>query len=98
MIAQIIKRDGRRVPFDEAKIVQAIFKAFQGSGSAKGRDTARELSEQVLEQLNRNEAIDAPTVEEVQDVVERVLIENGFVRTAKAYILYRAERSRAREM
>ena len=52
----------------------------------------------MLEELEKNEAIGEPTVEEVQDTVERVLIENGFVRTAKSYILYRAERSRVREM
>ena len=52
----------------------------------------------MLDELEKNESIGEPSVEEVQDTVERVLIENGFVRTAKSYILYRAERSRIREM
>ncbi len=98
-ILKIRKRDGREVAFDQSKIEQAIFAAFQGSGSAKGHETARALTEQVVNDLENNESISAvPTVEQVQDTVERVLIEKGFVRSAKAYILYRAERSRIREM
>ena len=99
MITSIKKRDGRVVPFDLDKIQHAVTKAFEGSGSAKGEETARMISEQVEKELENNESIGSvPTVEEVQDTVERVLIEKGFVRTAKAYILYRAERSRVREM
>ena len=99
MITSIKKRDGRVVPFDMDKIQHAVTKAFEGSGSAKGDETARAISEQVAQELENNENIGSvPTVEEVQDTVERVLIEKGFVRTAKAYILYRAERSRVREM
>ena len=99
MITSIKKRDGRVVPFDIEKIQHAVTKAFEGSGSAKGEETARLISEQVERELENNENIaSTPTVEEVQDMVERVLIEKGFVRTAKAYILYRAERSRVREM
>ena len=99
MITSIRKRDGRVVPFDIEKIQHAVTKAFEGSGSAKGEETARLISEQVERELENNENIaSTPTVEEVQDMVERVLIEKGFVRTAKAYILYRAERSRVREM
>ena len=99
MITSIKKRDGRVVPFDIEKIQHAVTKAFEGSGSAKGEETARLISEQVERELENNENIGSvPTVEEVQDTVERVLIERGFVRTAKAYILYRAERSRVREM
>ena len=99
MITSIRKRDGRIVPFDMEKIQNAVTKAFEGSGSAKGEETARAISQQVEVELENNENIGSvPTVEEVQDMVERVLIEKGFVRTAKAYILYRAERSRVREM
>ena len=98
MIDTIIKRDGRKVPFDPRKITEAIMKAFQASNSAKTYKAAEALTQQVLVELEKNEAIDIPSVEEVQDTVERVLIENGFVRTAKTYILYRAERSRIREM
>ncbi len=98
MTDTIIKRDGREVSFDQGKITAAILKAFQASGSAKTESTARRLTEQVVDELNRNEALDVPSVEDIQDAVERVLIEHGYVRTAKSYILYRAERSRVREM
>ena len=95
----IKKRDGRTVAFDPAKIQAAIMKSFEASGSAKGAETAEQLTQRVVEELENNENIGSvPTVEEVQDTVERVLIEKGFVRSAKAYILYRAERSRVREM
>ena len=98
MIDTIKKRDGREVPFTPIKITEAIMKAFQASGSAKTEKTAQELTMQVVAELESSENIGIPTVEEIQDMVERVLIENGFVRTAKSFILYRAERSRVREM
>ena len=98
-IMSIRKRDGRTVDFDQAKIENAILRAFQASSSAKGRETAQALATQVVQELENNENVSStPTVEQVQDTVERVLIEKGFVRSAKAYILYRAERSRVREM
>lgn len=98
-IQSIRKRDGRTVTFDRDKIENAIFRAFQASGSAKGHETAEGLTDRVMQELENNEAISGvPTVEQVQDTVERVLIEKGFVRSAKSYILYRAERSRVREM
>ena len=99
MITSIKKRDGRTVSYNEEKIAQAIFKAMRASGNLKGEETAHSLAQQVTSELENNEFISStPAVEEVQDTVERVLIEKGFVRTAKAYILYRAERSRVREM
>ncbi|MBN1776581.1 MAG: anaerobic ribonucleoside triphosphate reductase [Clostridiales bacterium] len=99
MIVSITKRDGRVVPFDPQKIEQAIEKSFMASGSRKGLETARRLAEFVVAAVENDEAIPSvPTVEQVQDAVERILIEQGFVRSAKAYILYRAERSRVREM
>ena len=98
MIDTIIKRDGRQVPFNEDKITAAITKAFQASGSAKGTTVAAELARQVVQRINSDEHIGTPTVEEVQDIVERVLLDNGFVTTAKSYIVYRAERSRVRQM
>ncbi len=98
-IVKIRKRDGREVDFAQEKIERAIFSAFQASGSAKGMETAQQLAARVVSDLENNETIPAtPNVEQVQDTVERVLIEKGYVRTAKAYILYRAERSRIREM
>ncbi|MBQ7825653.1 MAG: anaerobic ribonucleoside triphosphate reductase, partial [Clostridia bacterium] len=93
----IIKRDGRTVPYDEKKIADAIESAFVDAGSAKGREEAERLSRIVTREVGRDESIDVPTVEGVQDTVERVLIGEGYAKTAKAYILYRAERSRARE-
>ena len=99
MISTITKRDGRIVPFESEKIESAIARALAASGSQKGAQTARELAAIVTRELESSEDIpSSPTVEQVQDVVERVLIEKGFVLTAKAYILYRAERSRVREM
>ncbi len=99
MITTITKRDGRTVPFTIEKIEAAVVKAFKASGSAKGLETAHEIASQVVALLEQDESIGGvPGVEQVQDAVEQVLIQNGFVRTAKAYILYRAERSRVREM
>lgn len=96
MLTQIQKRDGRIVDFDEEKITEAIFKAAKAVGG-QNRETAQALTLQVLEQLQKLYSERVFTVEEVQDVVERVLIENGHARTAKAYILYRAQRTRIRE-
>ena len=99
MITSIKKRDGRVVTFDPAKIEQAIEKSFMASGSQKTADTAHELATLVVATVENDESIPSvPTVEQIQDTVEKVLIEHGFVRSAKAYILYRAERSRVREM
>ena len=98
MLEYIIKRDGRKLDFDPTKITDAIMMAFQATHSAKSRRTAEDITRQVVSRLCSDETIDIPSVEDVQDAVEQALIENGFVRTAKAYILYRAERSRIREM
>ena len=98
MLDTILKRDGRTVSFDPEKITNAIVKAFEASHSAKTLEAAEEITRQVIRNLERSESIGVPSVEEVQDMVESVLIEKGFVRTAKSYILYRAERSRIREM
>ena len=93
----IIKRDGRKVAYEEEKIAGAILRAFEAADSAKGAEEAQRLARIVTREVNRDESIDVPTVEGVQDMVEKVLIEEGYAKTAKAYILYRAERSRARE-
>ena len=97
MFKYIIKRDGRRERFDSKKIVEAIFKAAKACG---GDDYARaeELTHQVLDiaalEFNGRD----PEVENIQDIVEKVLINNGHARTAKAYILYREKRKGAREI
>ena len=97
MFTEIRKRDGRIVPFDAEKITDAIFKAAKAVGG-ENRKIAENLTNQVVKELVKlgyNGVI--PTVEEVQDVVEKVLIENGHARTAKAYILYRDRRTRIRD-
>ena len=99
MITMIKKRDGRTVPFDSGKIEQAILRAFIASGSEKGQESAKSVTGRVVEVLEgKGQTPAVPGVEDVQDVVEQVLIDKGFARTAKTYILYRAERSRVREM
>ncbi len=97
MITMIKKRDGREAPFNIEKIARAIYKAAESVG---GNDysEAMELADKVCQSLSESIIGRNPSVEEVQDMVERVLIENGHAKTAKAYILYRAERTRAREM
>ncbi len=97
MPEQICKRDGRLVEYNERKIAKAIERAFRAVGSAKGEAEAARLAEKVTREVDRDESISMPSVEYVQDKVEQVLIDGGYVKTAKAYILYRAERSRVRE-
>ncbi|MBR0141579.1 MAG: anaerobic ribonucleoside triphosphate reductase, partial [Ruminococcus sp.] len=97
MIIHIIKRDGRKVPFNIEKIANAIFRAAQSCGGTDfntAMDTAAEVC-RVYENDNNGKV---PTVEEIQDLVEKTLIEKGHAKTAKAYILYRYERTRSREM
>lgn len=99
MFKKIRKRDERIVPFDPSKITDAIFAAAQSVGG-EDRQTAMELTIEVMNVLKQKQEQDEDkifSVEEVQDVVEKVLIENGHARTAKAYILYRQKRSNLRE-
>ncbi|MCX7709301.1 MAG: anaerobic ribonucleoside triphosphate reductase [Clostridia bacterium] len=97
MITKIRKRDGREVPFNIEKIASAIFKAANVTGG-KDFGTSMALAEKVVEYLENTLDNRMPTVEEIQDAVEKVLIETGHARTAKEYILYRADRTRIREM
>jgi len=97
MITKIRKRDGREVPFNIEKITNAIFKATRAAGE-EDYAAAMVLAEKVVERLHNDLGKKVPGVEEIQDVVERVLIEEGYAKTAKEYILYRAERTRVREM
>ncbi len=96
-IHTIRKRDGREVPFDAGKIAAAIEKAFHATGLADAAEPARKLAQQVQTVLEL-ESGDKPDVEHVQDLVEQTLMRGGFARTAKAYILYREQRNRARNM
>jgi len=96
MIGKIKKRDGRIVDFNPEKITNAIFKAAQSVGG-KDRSIAENLTKQVVELLEKQlKPEEIPTVEQVQDIVEKVLVENGHYQTAKAYILYRQKRAELR--
>ena len=96
MFTSIVKRDGRTQPFHESKITDAIFKGFQAVGEGD-RQLAMELTLEVMKKIKLDYGEDAFSVENVQDLVETVLIEQGQAKAAKAYILYRENRSRLRE-
>lgn len=99
-IEKIRKRDGRIVKFDHERITNAIWKAAQAVGG-KDFDKAGELSGKVEEKLNDIQQSDPRkilTVEDVQDMVEKVLVESGHYKTAKAYILYREQHKKLRDM
>lgn len=93
---KIIKRDGRVVDFDQERIINAIFKAAKAVGG-QDRRLACELANQVTALIAQKFTDCLPTVEDVQDLVEKVLIENGHARTAKAYILYRQQHAEWRD-
>ncbi|EDS71933.1 anaerobic ribonucleoside triphosphate reductase [Anaerofustis stercorihominis] len=97
MVTEILKRDGRTSRYEKKKITDAIYKAAEAAG---GQDyaTAKELSDKVDNILNEKYIDIVPTVEQIQDTVEKTLIESGHAKTAKNYILYRAERNKVREM
>lgn len=95
-ITHVVKRTGAVVPFKKSRITNAIYRAAVAVGG-RDRSTAKKLADQVVEMLEETTPPDhTPTVEEIQDVVEKVLIENGHAKTAKAYILYREERAQRR--
>lgn len=96
MLTQIIKRDGTVQKFDRDKIENAIFKAAKAVGGSD-RTIAKRLTDEVVKILEEKYRDSVPTVENVQDIVEEVLIENGHARTAKAYILYRKQHQDIRE-
>ena len=92
------KRDGRLEPFDQERITNAIWKAAKAVGG-RDRELAKRLSDKVVVQLEKRFGEEGvPTVEEIQDLVEKALIENGHARTAKAYILYRKQHQDMREL
>ncbi len=96
-IGKIRKRDGRVVDFDEEKITKAIWAAAQAVGG-RDRKRAERLSSRVVALLGEKFPQEVPSVENVQDVVEKVLIEEGHARTAKAYILYRKQHETLRKI
>jgi len=91
VIEKIVKRDGRLVPFKREKIALAILSAAIAVGG-RNREAAERVTDDVVEHLeNRRAEGTYPAVEEVQDLVEKCLIERGHAKTAKAYIIYRYE-------
>ena len=96
MIQSIIKRDGRVVLYDQNKIAAAILKALEAAHEGNAADAAR-VANDVQRELETQFVDQSPNIESVQDVVERQLMNHGFNAAAKAYILYRANRTRARE-
>ena len=96
MVTEILKRDGRVVSYDEAKIVNAISKAMKASGHESAEEAAR-LGDAVDAVINEKYPGTVPNVEQIQDAVEVALMRAGFEDVAKSYILYRADRTRARE-
>jgi len=94
-VCQVRKRDGRVVSFDASKIADAIYRAAEAVGGSD-RELADELAAAVTEFINRNYQDRIPTIEDIQDMVEKVLIETGHAKTAKAYILYRDKRTQSR--
>ena len=95
MFKRIIKRDGKIVKFDPEKIVDAISKAGLATEEFKS-DRARALAEKVVQRAKEKITARTPNVEQIQDIVEEVLMESSFKKTARAYIRYRQERSRIR--
>ena len=95
-LSSVVKRTGAVVPFNPDRITNAIYRAAVAVGG-RDRSIAENLTQQVVAILRETTPSGAtPTVEEIQDLVEKVLIENGHAKVAKAYILYREERARRR--
>ena len=96
-ITFVMKRDGSVVPFDREKVIIAIYKAAAAVGG-HNRALSEKVADESIEMMNQCfQPPDWPSVEEVQDIVEKVLIENGHAKTAKSYIVYRENRRRERE-
>lgn len=96
MVKFIRKRDGRLDHFDINKIAVAIYKSLQATDASHSYEEALLIANDVFSKLVETDT-ELPTVELIQDIVEETLIEKGYIRTAKAYILYRADRTRFRE-
>ncbi|MDO5475188.1 MAG: anaerobic ribonucleoside triphosphate reductase [Candidatus Saccharibacteria bacterium] len=96
MFKRIVKRDGKIVKFDPEKIVEAISKAGLATEEFKA-ERAKAIAEKVLQRAEEKITARTPNVEQIQDIVEEVLMESSFKKTARAYIKYRQERSRVRD-
>jgi len=97
MFNLVIKRDGFKVQFDTEKITSAIQKAGEASGEF-GRDVAKKLTLRVLNIAHELVKDSIPTVEEIQDIVEEVLLTSQYKKTGKAYIIYRDQHAKMREI
>ncbi|MBU2598663.1 MAG: ribonucleoside triphosphate reductase, partial [Actinobacteria bacterium] len=97
MFEKIKKRDERIVKFDQKKITDAILKAGQETKEF-GLNTSRKLSNKVVKKTKEIIKDEIPTVEKIQDIVETVLIESGYIKTAKAYIIYRDQHAKIRDV
>lgn len=97
VITQIKKRDGRIAAFNVEKMSNAIFKAAQSIGG-QDYNESMQIASKACEMAEKKYNNQVPSVEQIQDIVEKTLINEGHAQTAKAYILYRYERTRSREM
>ncbi len=96
MFKKIVKRDGKIANFDPEKITEAIAKAGLSTGEFK-HDRAKQITDKVIKRASETIKQRTPNVEQIQDIVEEVLMESAFKKTAKEYITYRQERNRIRE-
>ncbi len=97
ILLKVVKRDGSTQPFEAKKITNAILKAGQSTGEFDA-ETAKKLTIKVVITVQQLYAETTPSVENIQDIVENVLLTSTFHKTAKAYILYRDQRAKVREI
>lgn len=97
MIIEIKKRNGDLVPFDRQKIFTAMKKAFAAENISIDESTVGQMADRVIAKIEQNALTERPTVEHVQDFVEETLMERGYFKVAKAYILYRFEHTKERK-
>ena len=96
MVKKIVKRDGREVKFEKEKIYNAISKAVEATNGTDDIPVGA-IVDETLKLLNEKYTDSIPSVEDVQDIIENVLINKGYNAVAKNYIVYRANRSKVRE-
>ncbi|MBD3248637.1 ribonucleoside triphosphate reductase [Candidatus Woesearchaeota archaeon] len=95
-VIKVKKRDGSIVDFDPEKITKAVFAAARSVGG-NDIEEAKKISSRVVDKINKKFSNDVPTVEDIQDIVEKVLIEDGYAKTAKSFIIYREKHKNIRE-
>ena len=97
MPLKVLKRDGRQVDFDQQKIVEAIFAAAHSVGG-NDKTLSEQLAEKVKTSVYEKFTTSNPTVEDIQDTIERILLEEHHLNTAKAFILYREKKAKLRNL